>query len=77
MPIYKTTLVRTLVVIIEANSEDEAMELSEYFVVERDGSRPFDKENYKFEIKHIEMMENEALEVEPLEKGDKLSEFLA
>lgn len=76
MPVYRTVLVRSFDIIIEAEDEKEASRLSEFYVGYADHSNSYDREKFKFEIKNIEMTENDALETTLLEDADEYAEFL-
>ena len=65
MKTYKVLLHRDYIVNIEANNEEEAMSLAEYFIAgEKDASTEKEREQYSFRINEIEMVSNDALEVE-------------
>jgi len=76
MPLYKTVLVRTFDVVIEAKDENEALHLAEFFVGYGDHSNSSDQEKFQFEIKHIELTENDAIEATIIEGADEYAEFL-
>jgi len=76
MPLYRTILVRSFDVIIDAKDESEASRLSEFFVGYADHSNSSDREKFKFEIKNIELVENDALEAALVEEADEYAEFL-
>lgn len=65
MNTYKVSLHRDYIVNIDANSEEEAKQLAEFFIAgEKDASTPKEQEQYSFRINEIEMMANDAFEVE-------------
>jgi len=67
MKTYKVLLHRDYIVNIDAKSEDEAMSLAEFFIAgEKDSSTEKEKEQYNFRINEIEMVTNDAFEVEEL-----------
>jgi hypothetical protein len=70
MPLYRTVLVRSFDVIIEAEDKNDALRLSELFVGYADHSDSQYREKFKFEIKDIEMTENDALETTLIEDSD-------
>jgi hypothetical protein len=65
MKSYKVSLHRDYIVSIDANSEEEAKRLAEFFVAgEKDASTPKEREQHNFKINEIEMVTNDAFEVE-------------
>ncbi len=62
MPLYRTTLIRSYAVTIESDDEKDAAKLSEFFVGFADFSNLPDREKFKFEIKQIELLENDAID---------------
>lgn len=65
MKSYKVSLHRDYIVTIEANSEEETLCFTEYFIAcERDIATIKEREQYNFIIREIEMVTNDALEVE-------------
>lgn len=69
MKSYKVSLHRDYIVSIDANSEEEAKQLAEYFIAgEKDASTPKEQEQHRFRINEIEMVTNDAFEFEKLEK---------
>jgi len=65
MKTYKVLLHRDYIVNIDANNEEEAMKLTEYFIaVEKDASTEKEREQHSFRINEIEMVTNDAFEVE-------------
>jgi hypothetical protein len=76
MPLYRTVLVRSFDVTIEAEDENAALRLSEFFVGYADHSNSHDKEKFRFEIKNIEMTENDALETTLIEDSDEYAESM-
>lgn len=66
---YKVSLHRDYIVNIDANSEEEAKQLAEFFIAgEKDASTPKDRAQHNFKISEIEMVANDAFEFEKLEK---------
>jgi hypothetical protein len=62
---YKVLLHRNYVVSIDANNEEEAMILAEFFIAgEKDASTEKEREQHSFRINEIEMVTNDAFEVE-------------
>jgi len=62
---YKVALHRDYIVNIEATNEDEAKSLAEFFIGgEKDCSNEKERKQYNFKIEEIEMVMNEAFEVE-------------
>lgn len=62
---YKVSLHRDYIVNIDATSEEEAKQLAEFFIAgEKDASTPKEREQYSFRINEIEMVANDAFEVE-------------
>ena len=71
MKIYKVLLHRDYIVNIDANNEEEAMSLAEFFIAgEKDASSEKEREQYSFRINEIEMVTNDAFEVEEFKEGD-------
>jgi len=65
MKTYKVLLHRDYIVNIDANNEEEAMSLAEFFIAgEKDASTEKEKELHNFSINEIEMVTNDAFEVE-------------
>ena len=75
MPLYKTVLVRSFEVIIDAKNEDDALWLAEFYVGYGDHSNISDREKFQFEIKHIELTENDTLETAMITDTDEYTEF--
>lgn len=68
MKIYKVLLHRDYIVHIDAKNEDEAKFLTEFFIAgENDSSSEKEREQYSFRIDEIEMVTNDALEIEEVE----------
>ncbi len=76
MPLYHTVLTRSFDVIIDAEDENEAARLAEFFVGFADHSNISDREKFKFEIKSIELTENDVLETTLIEDFEEYSEFM-
>ncbi len=65
MKTYKVSLHRDYIVNIDANNEEEAMSLTEFFIAgENDASTEKEREQHSFRINEIEMVTNDAFEVE-------------
>ena len=65
MKTYKIPLHRDYIVNIDANNEEEAMSLAEFFIAgEKDASTEKEREQQSFKINEIEMVNNDAFEVE-------------
>ena len=62
MPLYHTTLVRSYGVTIESEDEQSAARLAEFFVGFADLSSLQDREKFKFEIKEVELLENDSID---------------
>ncbi|MGB5529431.1 MAG: hypothetical protein WBQ32_05625 [Ignavibacteriaceae bacterium] len=64
MKTYKVLLHRDYIVNIDANTEEEAMSLAEFFIAgEKDASTEKEREQHSFRINEIEMVMNDAFEV--------------
>ncbi|HSL88286.1 MAG TPA: hypothetical protein VK870_03195 [Ignavibacteriaceae bacterium] len=62
---YKVSLHRDYIVSIDAKNEEEAKQFAEFFIAgEKDASTPKDREQNSFRIDEIEMVTNDAFEVE-------------
>ena len=62
---YKVLLHRDYIVNIEAKNKEEAMSLAEFFIAgEKDASTEKERELHGFRINEIEMVANDAFEVE-------------
>lgn len=73
MNTYKVSLHRDYIVNIDANNEDEAKQLAEFFIAgEKDASTPKDREQHSFRINEIEMVTNDAFEVDISVKINKI-----
>ena len=65
MKTYKVLLHRDYIVNIDADNEDDAKSLAEFFIAgEKDASTEKEKERHSFKINEIEMVTNDAFEVE-------------
>ena len=65
MKTYKVLLHRDYIVNIDAKNEEEAMSLAEFFIAgEKDFSTEKEQEQHSFRINEIEMVMNDAFEVE-------------
>ena len=65
MKTYKVLLHRDYIVNIDANNEEEAMQLAEFFIAgEKDASTEKERQQYSFRIHEIEMIMNNVSEVE-------------
>ena len=64
MKTYKVLLHRDYIVNIDADNEDDAKSLAEFFIAgEKDASNEKDREQHNFRINEIEMVTNDAFEV--------------
>lgn len=67
MQTFRVGLVRTFLVDIKANNESDALHFAELFTSNiQDESTEKDRDKLGFQIGHIELMENEAFEVEEI-----------
>ncbi|MBV6419984.1 MAG: hypothetical protein DAHOPDDO_01210 [Ignavibacteriaceae bacterium] len=65
MKTYKVLLHRDYIVNIDANNEEEAMQLAEFYIAgEKDASTEKEREQHSFRINEIEMVTNDAFEVD-------------
>lgn len=65
MNTYKVSLHRDYIVSIDANNEDEAKQFAEFFIAgEKDASTEKEREQHNFRINEIEIVTNDAFEVE-------------
>ncbi len=65
MNTYKVSLHRDYIVGIDAINEEEAKQLAEFFIAgEKDASTDKERQQYNFKINEIEMVTNDAFEVE-------------
>ncbi|GAB4296652.1 MAG: hypothetical protein Kow0098_20100 [Ignavibacteriaceae bacterium] len=70
MKTYKVLLHRDYIVNIDANNEEEAKQLTVFFIAgEKDASTEKEREQHSFRINEIEMVTNDAVRVEKLEEG--------
>ena len=66
---YQVSLHRDYIVNIKAKNKDEAKSLAEFFVGgEKDCSNEKERKQYKFLIEEIEMVTNDAFEVELIQR---------
>lgn len=64
MKTYKVLLHRDYIVKIDAKSEEEAMQLAEFFIAgEKDAPKEKERKQHGFRINEIEMVTNDAFEV--------------
>jgi len=64
---YKVSLTRVYHINIEAENEEKAKRLAEFFIGDpKDESIPKERDNQNFSIGEIEMMYNEAMEAEEI-----------
>ncbi|HWP82167.1 MAG TPA: hypothetical protein VNN76_05895 [Bacteroidota bacterium] len=69
MKLFRVSLHRDYIVQIEARNEKEAKRLTEFYLTTPvDGSRQKDREEHSFRIEEIEMVTNDAIEVEEVEQ---------
>lgn len=65
MKTYKVLLHRDYIVNIDANNEEEAMQLAEFYIAgEKDASTEKEREQHSFRINEIKMVTNDAFEVD-------------
>jgi len=64
MPTYKIGLARTYLITIQAENLQSAKKLTELFVDESDISMSADRQQYKFAIDEIELVDNDVFECE-------------
>jgi hypothetical protein len=62
MPTYKIGLARTYLITVQAENPENAKRLAELFVGDTDLSLPADRQEHKFAIDEIELLENDAFE---------------
>ncbi|MBV6452416.1 MAG: hypothetical protein MHPDNHAH_03173 [Anaerolineales bacterium] len=67
MPLFDVAVSRKFVVRIEAQSKQEASELTPFYLNFSDSSNEFERDEFKFEFKDIDMVENEIIEVDEVE----------
>ena len=67
MPLFDVAVSRIFVVRIEAQSEQEAAGLAPFYLGFKDSSEAVDREQFKFEFKDIDMVENELILVDEVE----------
>lgn len=67
MPLFDVAVSRIYVVRIEAQSKQEAGELSQFFLGFNDSSNGFERDEFKFEFKDIDMVENDVILVDKVE----------
>jgi hypothetical protein len=68
MKTYKVLLHRDYLVNIDTDNEEDAKTLAEFFIVgEKDVSTEKERERHSFRINEIEMVMNDAFEVEIIE----------
>lgn len=71
MKTYKVLLHRDYIVHIDANNENEVKSLAEFFIAgEKDVSTEKEKEQYGFRINEVEMVTNDAFEIEEVEEKE-------
>ena len=67
MKAYKVLLHRDYIVNIDANNEEEAMQFAEFFIAgDKGASTEKEREQHSFRINEIEMVTNDAFEVEEI-----------
>ncbi|MDZ7344285.1 MAG: hypothetical protein ONA90_07195 [candidate division KSB1 bacterium] len=64
---YKVTVVRSFSVVMQVNTPDDAARLSECYIGYSDDSEESDRDRFKFRIHEIEMIQNDAIEVSPIQ----------
>ena len=67
MPLYEVAISRIFIIKVDAQTEQEAAQLSQFFLGFKDSSEAFDREEFKFEFKEIDMVENELIAVDTVE----------
>lgn len=67
MPLYKCSLARSFLVLVEANNSDDAAQAAETFIDYSDVSTSRYRQEYRFKIREIEMVMNDVIEVEPVD----------
>jgi hypothetical protein len=68
MKTFKVSLHRDYIVNIDANNEEKAKSLAEFFVAgEKDASTEKERKQHNFSINEIEMVTNDAFEAELLQ----------
>jgi len=67
MPLYEVAVSRIFIVKIEAQSKHEAAGLAPFYLGFNDSSEAVDREQFKFEFKDIDMVENELILVDEVE----------
>ena len=66
MPTYKIGLARTYLITVQAENPERAKRLSEMFIGESDLSMPADRQEYKFAIDEIELVDNDVFECDDI-----------
>jgi hypothetical protein len=69
MPRYEVSLTSSFLITTQAESEETAQSLAEFYVVHTDGSTIKERAERNFLIEQIEMTVNEASEVNQLSEG--------
>ena len=67
MPTYHTTLNRTFSVLIDAETEEDAARLSEFFIGSNDVSSQADRQRFQFKFEKIDVIENDVIDVIEIE----------
>ena len=67
MPLFEVALSRLFIIKVEAQTEQEAARLSQFFLGFKDSSEAFDRYEFKFEFKKIDMVENDLIAVDKVE----------
>jgi hypothetical protein len=67
MPLYEVAISRIILVKVDAQTEQEAAQLSQFYLGFKDSSEAFDREEFNFEFKGIDMIENEIILVDKVE----------
>lgn len=66
MPRYEVSLTSSFLITIQAENEEAAQSLAEFYIVHTDGSTVKEQADHNFLIEQIEMVVNEASEVNQL-----------
>jgi hypothetical protein len=67
MPLYEVALSCSFILKVNAQTEKEAVQLSQFFLGFHDSSDAFEREEFKFEFRKIDVIENELISVERAE----------
>ncbi|MCC6499738.1 MAG: hypothetical protein IT313_05660 [Anaerolineales bacterium] len=67
MPLFEVTLSRSFIVQIQAQNAEDAVRLTEGFVGSADSSNEEDRKEHQFELRDIELVDNDAIKVNRIE----------